>query len=106
MAKLEIHIHIHNDNGSLALIQEILAGLKEGIFPMALSPEMQAFVDAVTTALSSAGASLANINADIQKLLATSTGLSQEDKDALTQVTEQLNNLSASLAEAAAVVPE
>ncbi len=104
--KLEIHIHVHNNESeSLALIKEIHLGLTKGDFIMALSPEMQAFVDSVTAALSSAGASLDNISSDIQRLLA-SGGLSADDKAALVNVTEQLNTLSVNLANAAAVVPE
>ena len=107
MKKLEIHIHVHiNDSESLAILKEIRSSLKKGEYVMALSPEMQAFVDASTAAFTSAGASLANISADVQRLLANGTGLSEDDKSALVAVTDQLNNLSTSLAEAAAVVPE
>lgn len=105
--KLEIHVHIHNHEGeSLALLKEIHCGLKKGEFAMALSPEMQAFVDASTVAFTKAGESLNNISADVQRLLAASTGLSDDDKSALTAVTDQLNNLAAAMAAAAEVVPE
>jgi len=106
--KLEIHIHNHYyDNESLALIKKIYVGLKEGTFTMALSPEMQAFVDASTAAFTAAGESLANISADVQRLVdGSASSLSQEDKDALTAVTTQLVTLKDNLATAAAVVPE
>jgi len=107
--KLEIHVHIHNhesENESLALIREIHSGLKKGEFTMALSPEMQAFVDAANAAFVAASASLANISADVQRLLNNSTGMSEEDKASLLSVTDQLNSLKDSLATAASVVPE
>jgi predicted lipoprotein len=105
--KIEVHIHIHNDESELlSLTKEIHSGLKNGEFPMALSPEMQSFVDTVTSALSASGAALANINEDIQRLLANSGGLTAEDKAALVQLTEQIDTLKSNLEQAAAVVPE
>jgi hypothetical protein len=104
--ELEIHVHINNvDTGSLALLEKIYSGLKNGEFEMALSPEMQAFIDASSAAFTSAGESLANISADIQRLLASGT-LSAEDKQALLDHTTTLSNLAATLSAQAAVVPE
>jgi len=103
--KLEIHNHNHNDE-SLALLKEIRSSqIQQGERLMALSQKMQEFVDASAAAFTAAGASLNNISADIQKLLAGGT-LSTEDAAALDAVTTQLNSLKDSLAEAAAVVPE
>lgn len=77
---------------------------------MALSAEMQAFVDATSVFNRSASNSLANISADVQKLLAgAGSSMSQEDKDALdalVSITSQLTSLSESLAAQADVVPE
>ncbi len=84
----------------------ILIKLFFGGIEMALSPEMQEFVDATQAFNSNAAASLANISADVQRLLSGASGMSQEDKDALKSVTSQLNALSQSLADQAAVVPE
>lgn len=103
---IHVHVHSHEDGSLLRLVQEIHSGLKEGKFIMALSPEMQAFVEATSAALTSAGSSLANITADIQRLLAASSGLSEEDKAALTAHVASLNALATSLSDQAAVVPE
>jgi len=105
--KLEITVHVHHHNDeSLALIREIHVGLKEGKFTMALSPEMQAFLDSNSAFLTRTGAALTNLSADIQRLIAASTGMSQEDKDALLQVVQTQTTLAQQLDDAAAVVPE
>jgi len=106
--KLEIHVHNYfHESESLTLIKEIHVDVKRTKeLVMALSVEMQDFVNAATAAFSSSADSLANISADIQRLLASSTGLSPEDKQALLDQTTKLNDLSASLAAQAAVVPE
>lgn len=105
--KLEIHVHVHNhESESLVILRKIYEGLKTGEFPMALSPEMEAFVQAASAFNLSASESLANISADVQRLLNASTGLSEEDKAALLAHTESLNALSVALSNQAAVVPE
>jgi hypothetical protein len=104
--KLEVHVHNHIDAGSLALLENIYREVRQtkGVV-MALSQKMQEFVDATSTALSAASTSLANITADIQKLLAGGT-LSPEDAAALDTVTANLNKLAADLQTASEVVPE
>lgn len=72
---------------------------------MAMSDKMKAFVDSSNSAFSAAADSLANINADIQKLLSGGT-MSPEDSAALDGVSTALNTLKDNLAAAAAVVPE
>ena len=59
---------------------------------MAESPEVAAFRARVETAL-------ANVSADIQRILARATGLSTEDKAALDKIATDLESL-------ASVVPE
>lgn len=105
--KLEIHVHVHQDDSvSLALLNKIyLLQIHQGRQIIALSEKMQAFVDSSNAAFSAAADSLANINADVQKLLAGGN-MSAEDAAALDGVSSALNTLKDNLASAAAVVPE
>ena len=84
--KAEINIHVHNhtvDSGRiLELLTTILSTLTRMETTMAKSAEVQAMEDAVTAALE-------NITTDIQTLLSRSTGLSDEDKAALTAIGEK-----------------
>lgn len=93
--KLEVHKHYYTDIKVEELLKQILLIIhkfdKQGV-TMAESAEMTAFRNAVTESLS-------NIAADIQRLLARSTGMSDEDKAALTEIGQRV-------ADAAAVVPE
>jgi len=82
----EFHIHIQPDKEVLVLLNKILEIL------MAESPEVAAFRARVETAL-------ANVSADIQRILARATGLSTEDKAALDKIATDLESL-------ASVVPE
>jgi len=85
--KIDIHVHLHNDNTkTLQAIAEL------GRLIMAESAEMTAFRARVEAAMQ-------NIAADIQRILAGATGLSAEDKAALETIATSLENL-------AGVVPE
>lgn len=84
--KPELHIHVNQDKEVLALLHKILEII------MAESAEMTAFRARVEAAL-------ANIVADINKLLQVSTGLSAEDKAALEKIATDLEA-------AAGIVPD
>jgi len=84
--KAEVNVHIHHHtvdaeriDRQLSTIITTLARMEQN---MAKSAEVQAMEDAVTTALN-------DITNDIQTLLSRSTGLSEEDKAALTSVAEK-----------------
>lgn len=71
-----LHVHVHIP------LDDVIARLQRIETTMAKSPEVQAMEDAVTAALN-------DITTDIQTLLSQSTGLSAEDKEALTAITEK-----------------
>jgi len=84
--KAEVNVHIHHHTTDTERLErqmsEILTTLARMELTMAKSAEVQAMEDAVTTALN-------DITTDIQTLLTRSTGLSEEDKAALTSVAEK-----------------
>jgi len=84
--KAEVNVHIHHHTVDTERLERqlstILTTLARMEQTMAKSAEVQAMEDAVTTALN-------DITTDIQTLLTRSTGLSDEDKAALTSVAEK-----------------
>lgn len=89
MAKLELHIHVHN-NEELKEVLDVLYYLRRKV--MAESAEVAAFRARVETAL-------ANLGADLQRLISNTGGLNAEDKAALEEFATKIENL-------AAIVPE
>lgn len=90
--KAEINVHIHNHNTETDEIKRILSNVVATLArmesAMAKSAEVQAMEDAVTAALE-------NITTDIATLMERSTGLSDEDKAALTSIAEKANAVAA-----------
>lgn len=87
---LEVHVYVHtNDNPEVLRILRKFDS--EGI-KVAESPEVASFRARVEAAL-------ANVSADITKLLARNPGLSEEDKAVLEKIATDLENT-------AAIVPE
>jgi len=84
--KAEVNVHIHHHTTDTERLErqmsEILTTLARMELTMAKSAEVQAMEDAVTTALD-------DITNDLQTLLSRATGLSAEDKAALTAVAEK-----------------
>lgn len=84
--KAEVNVHIHHHSvdtekleRQLSAILTIVARMEQ---TMAKSAEVQAMEDAVTGALT-------DITKDLEVLLSRATGLSEEDKAALTAVAEK-----------------
>jgi len=90
--EVTVHLHVHghdNDSSVLKKLNEILERLE---LPMAESPEVTAFRERVELALG-------KVAADIQRLLARSPALSEEDKAAFNSIATKLEDLDA-------IVPE
>lgn len=86
---INLNVHVNVEGKVLAKLDDILARLEK---PMAESPEVAAFRARVEVAL-------ANVSADIQRLLANATGLSPEDRATLEKIATDLEAV-------ASVVPE
>lgn len=86
--RFSIDVNLRLDKKTHALITRLI---EEGI-KVPESPEMTAFRESVT-------ASLANISDDIARLLARNPGMSDEDKQALTEI-------GANIRSVADIVPE
>lgn len=91
--KLEIHVHIHHECESLAILRDIQTKVSTEGVKVAESPEVTAFREQVSAALE-------NIAADIQRLLSRpNSSLSEEDKATLSAIAQRASDV-------ASVVPE
>jgi len=105
--KIDIHLYIHNDdNSETKEILSILKRLQKEGFKVAESAEVTAFRERVDSALGKVGEGLANISADIQRILAGATGLSPEDKAALEDVAGRVETMATQVSDLSNVVPE
>lgn len=87
---LEVHVYVHSQDNPEVL--RILRKFESDGVKVAESPEVAAFRARVELAL-------ANVSADIQRLLDRNPGLSEEDKGVLSKIATDLENV-------ASVVPE
>lgn len=88
---INVNVTIKHDSEVVLKLDKILERLEK---PMAESPEVAAFRERVNVAL-------ANVSADIERLLARATGLSEEDKAAFHEIATNLENVAAKVPEEA-----